>query len=123
MADIDLPEALARELATVGAREHWLSLSHGATRYLEAGNGPTLVALHGFAGPSGADRYLHMMPYWTSRFRVIAVDMLNWGPGARPKHEYSSPLHIVDALRELLDAIEVDRCFIVGHCYGGRVAL
>lgn len=115
--------ALLEDLAKAGAKEHWLELSRGPVRYLEAGHGPPLVVLHGFSALAGGDRWLAHMPAWTDRFRVIALDLLNWGPGPMPKYEYAGITHIVTSLREMLDALDIERCFLVGHCFGGRISL
>jgi pimeloyl-ACP methyl ester carboxylesterase len=116
-------DRLSADLRAAGVDQHWVELSHGKQRYLEAGSGPPLLLLHGMGFSGAADRFLWHMPLLAPHFRVIAVDLLGWGLGDRPKFEYSSSCHIVEALRELQDGLDLSSSFFVGHCIGGRYAL
>ena len=64
-----------------------------------------------------------LMPHLAHHYHVYAIDLLGWGMGDRPKFEHSSAVHIVDSLGELLDALQLPRVHLVGHCFGARMAL
>jgi haloacetate dehalogenase len=54
--------------------------------YLEAGNGPPVVLLHGFPETSYAWR--HQIPVLARRYRVIAPDLRGYGDTEKPASGY-----------------------------------
>lgn len=108
-------------MTTTGIQHKDVTLSHGRTRYLEAGEGPPVLLLHGAGFPSGADSWLANIPGLSSRFRVLAPDCLGWGPGDQLEVGYSFA-YLVDHVRELQDALGLERSHVVGHSMGGWIA-
>lgn len=86
--------------------------------YTERGSGEALVLLHGF----GEDHRIweQLAPALTA-YRVILPDLP--GTGSSPFDERLSIESMAEAVKELLDAIGIDRCVIIGHSMGGYVAL
>jgi pimeloyl-ACP methyl ester carboxylesterase len=101
--------------------ERFATLSHGRTRYLESGEGPPVLLLHGAGFVPGADAWRVTIPALATRYRVIAPDALGWGPGDQLDLDYSFG-YMVDALRELQDALGLERTHVVGHSMGGWLA-
>jgi len=101
--------------------ERFVELSHGRTRYLEAGEGPPLLLLHGVGFVPAADGWRLGLAALSARHRVIAPDLLGWGPGDQLEIGYSFA-YLVDFLRELQDALGIDRAHLLGHSMGGWVA-
>jgi pimeloyl-ACP methyl ester carboxylesterase len=91
-----------------------------AVFYRMAGNGPALLAIHGF--PSASWDWHPIWPELTRRFRVIAPDMIGFGWSRKPlDYEYS----IFDeaSLHEgLLRELGVERVHVLAHDYGDTVA-
>jgi pimeloyl-ACP methyl ester carboxylesterase len=56
------------------------------------------------------------------RFTVIAPDLLGHGESDKPRADYSLAAFAND-MRDLLAALGIDRVTIVGHSYGGGVAM
>lgn len=89
---------------------------------LEAGRGPAVLLLHGFAGsaedwrPTG--EALARMGY-----RAIAVDALGFGRSAKPADAPYSLELMAGLLAGLLDALGLARAAIVAHSMGGKYAL
>jgi pimeloyl-ACP methyl ester carboxylesterase len=75
--------------------------------YRIAGDGPLLLLLHGMAGSSATWRYV--MPKLTSRFTVLAPDLLGHGASDKPAIRYS-----IDTFA---------RATVVGQSLGGGVAM
>jgi pimeloyl-ACP methyl ester carboxylesterase len=98
-----------------------VTLSHGRTRYLEAGSGPTVLLLHGVLFHAAAESWLPVVPGLAEQFHVIAPDFVGWGPGDQLDQGYSFA-YLVDFVRELQDALAIERCHVVGHSMGGWVA-
>jgi pimeloyl-ACP methyl ester carboxylesterase len=107
-------------LAT-GTAEKYVELSHGRTRYLEAGTGEPTILLHGVGFTAGADSWFLNIGPLAEKIRVLAVDFVGWGTGDRLDLEYSFA-YLVDFVREFQDALGLGRSNIVGHSMGGWVA-
>jgi pimeloyl-ACP methyl ester carboxylesterase len=87
----------------------------------EEGTGPAVVCIHASASSSGQWRPL--MESLAGRFRVLAVDL--YGSGRSPRWPDDRPLSLADevTLLEPVLAAAGDRFHLVGHSYGGAVAL
>jgi 4,5:9,10-diseco-3-hydroxy-5,9,17-trioxoandrosta-1(10),2-diene-4-oate hydrolase len=87
-------------------------------RYLEAGDGPPLVCLHGAAG-------LRITPaheLLAGSHRVIALEAPGFGPS--PVNERSGSLReLAQTIDRALDALGLDRCRVWGQSFGGKLAL
>lgn len=81
---------------------------------------PVVVLVHGMAGSSTAWR--EVMPRLGGPFTVIAPDLLGHGRSDKPPHDYSLGAH-ASGLRDLMVALGVERATVVGHSFGGGVAL
>ena len=99
----------------------YVDLSHGRTRYLEAGAGPPVLLLHGAGFTTNADAWLTTLPALASQFRVLAPDFLNWGLGDPFDRELGFA-YLADFVREFQDALGIERSHVVGHSMGGWVA-
>jgi len=100
-------------------------LLHGQrVTYLESGadsGGPVIVLLHGLAGSSST--WLPVMPRLGAHAHAIAPDLLGHGQSAKPGDgDYSLGAHAA-SLRDLLVALGFDRATVVGHSFGGGVAM
>jgi pimeloyl-ACP methyl ester carboxylesterase len=94
---------------------------HGHTAaFRSAGEGPVLLLLHGMAASS--QTWNPVVPSLARRFTVIAPDLLGHGESAKPYGEYSLGAH-ANFTRDLLAALGHERATIVGHSFGGGVAM
>ncbi len=91
-----------------------------AYRLAGAGTGETLLLVHGMAGSS--DTWRHVMPKLSSRYRVLAPDLPGHGASAKPRGDYSLGAYAA-TLRDLLDALDIERVTVVGQSLGGGVAM
>ncbi len=90
--------------------------------YLRAGDsGPVVVLLHGLAGDS--DTWRPVIPKLAEHARVIAPDLLGHGRSAKPRSGDYSVGAYAASLRDLLVALGLDAATVVGHSFGGGVAL
>ncbi len=101
--------------------EKYVTLSHGRTRYLEAGTGEPTILLHGVGYTAGGDSWFLNIEPLAQKVRVLAVDFLGWGLGDRLDLEYSFA-YLVDFVREFQDALGIAKSNIVGHSMGGWIA-
>ena len=101
--------------------EKYIELSHGKTRYLEAGTGYPTILLHGVGFAGGADNWRLNIGPLAKKLRILAIDCLGWGKGDRFDREYSFA-YLVDHVREFQDALDLEKTNIVGHSMGGWIA-
>ena len=101
--------------------ERRIQLACGQNRYLEAGDGPPVLLLHGMGMASSASGFELLMPHLAGRFRVLAPDLLGFGLGTRTVEAGPTFELIVEQLREFMDRLGLARAHVVGHSLGGWV--
>ncbi|MCS7050875.1 MAG: 2-succinyl-6-hydroxy-2,4-cyclohexadiene-1-carboxylate synthase [Thermomicrobium sp.] len=104
-------------------RESLLRLRDQRYCVREAGDGPPLLLLHGFAG-SGAS-WTPLAPALLSfGLRLVAPDLLGHGASAAPSdpRRYAADEQVAD-LVALLDSLALERTAVLGYSMGGRLAL
>ena len=89
--------------------------------YEEQGKGPPVLLLHGF----GASTYTwrHITPELARTHRVIAVDFKGFGQSDKPFDERYSVLDQAELIAQLIEDKDLRDLTIVGHSFGGGVAL
>ena len=94
------------------------------TNYLEMGEGPPVVLIHG-SGP-GVTAYANWrltLPALAPHCRVLAPDMVGFGYTERPAGvSYGLPVWL-DQLTGFLDALQLEQVSIVGNSFGGALAI
>ena len=96
------------------------STAGGELAYLDVGEGPPVVLLHGF--PQSSSMWRDLAGLLAGRFRVIAPDLLGAGDSEKPA---DAPLDLVaqtSYVRDLLDRLGVERVAAVGASFGGGIA-
>jgi pimeloyl-ACP methyl ester carboxylesterase len=94
---------------------------HGHKRaFVKAGSGPALLLLHGL----GCDHttWLPVISSLARRYTVIAPDLLGHGRSDKPRADYSVGGY-ANGMRDLLTVLGIDKATVVGHSFGGGVAM
>lgn len=92
----------------------------GSLRYHVGGSGEPLLLLHGLGGSTA--NWVELIPDLVERFRVIAVDFPGHaGSGRLPRT--ASIADFATAAAEVLEAEQSGPTLVVGHSFGGQVAL
>ena len=97
-----------------------LTLHGDRVAYLDEGAGDVLLLIHGIGGST--DCWRGVVHKLASRYRVIAVDLLGHGQSDKPRGDYSLGAFAV-WLRDFLDALDIREATVIGHSFGGGVAL
>lgn len=102
------------------AQQHFITANGIRTFYLEAGDGPVLVLLHGAGG--GATSWYKVIGPLSRHFRVIALDKPGYGESDKPWADYSKGFYTV-WLKAALDTLGISRCYLAGSSQGGSVSI
>ena len=88
--------------------------------YIEKGQGKPLVLLHG--NGENSDYFEHQIAYFSTDYRVIAVDTR--GHGQSPRGEKSFTIkQFAEDLNGFLDEMSLPKAIILGFSDGGNIAL
>ncbi|MEK9660099.1 MAG: alpha/beta hydrolase [Chloroflexota bacterium] len=102
------------------AEERFVELSHGTTRYIEAGSsGIPTILIHGVNYTGGAHEWFLNIGALSEKLHVYAVDALAWGMGKGFLQQEYSFAYLVDFIREFQDALGIEKANLVGHSMGG----
>ncbi len=94
---------------------------HGHRRaYVKAGKGPVVLLLHGL----GCDHttWEPVLEALSRRYTVIAPDLLGHGESDKPRADYSLGGY-ANGMRDLLTVLGIDKVTVIGHSFGGGVAM
>jgi 3-oxoadipate enol-lactonase len=109
--------ALILGLAVQANSTRRVPVSGGTLAYDEAGHGPAVILLHG----AFLDRHTWdlQMPPLAARHRAVRYDIRPFGESTVPDKPYKT----TGDLLVLMDALEIDRAHLIGHSFGGGVAI
>src|SRR5919108_2247523 len=89
--------------------------------YVQTGKGPHLVLIHGIASNLG-QWHPSILSALVEDFRVTMYDLRGHGYSDMPPRGYTAD-HMVGDFTGLMDYLGIERASILGHSYGGVVAL
>jgi 2-hydroxymuconate-semialdehyde hydrolase len=95
-------------------------LAAGEIAFVDEGEGPAVLLLHGF--PTSSHLWRREIPLLASRMRVIAPDLLGYGQSDHPADADLSMTAQAGAIRQLLDHLGLTEFAVAGHDLGGVVA-
>ena len=88
--------------------------------YLDSGEGPAVLFIHGLT--SSHRNWAHLVDKLNTDHRVLAPDLFGHGASDKMMGNYSLGVHAA-TLRDLLDRLKIDRVTLVGHSFGGGIAM
>lgn len=101
--------------------EETLYIDGSGIHYVDRGQGPPLVLIHGLAG--SAANFQAIIPLLAQRFRVVAPDLLGFGLSDRPPDGDYSQRAQARLLRDFMERLGILKASLLGHSLGGVVAL
>ena len=94
---------------------------HGHRRaFVKTGSGPALLLLHGLGCHHGT--WEPVIDRLARNYTVIAPDLLGHGQSDKPRADYSLGGY-ANGMRDLLTVLGIDRATVIGHSFGGGVAM
>ena len=99
-----------------------MSVNGTALAYVEAGNGPPVVLVHGALGDYRT--WTGQIDDFATKYHVIAYSLRNHYPNSQwtDGQPYSVQVHVADLLA-LLQTLNLGPVHLVGHSYGGVMAV
>jgi pimeloyl-ACP methyl ester carboxylesterase len=89
--------------------------------YVDEGQGPPLVLIHGLGGRIYNFRY--NIPVLSQHLRVVALDLKGFGYSERPAAGDYSLTAQARLVGELMERLGISRAAVLGHSMGGAIAL
>lgn len=124
LAELGAAEAIAepivQEFSPVG---QFISIDGVDLHYVERGAGRPLVFMHGAGGMLDEFFTSPLADILSARYRVIVFDRPGFGHSTRPHAGLSGPSAQARLLRAALGRLGIERPIIVGHSWGGAMAL
>ncbi len=99
----------------------WFESRVGSIHYLDEGHGPPILFLHG--NPTWSFLYRGIVIRLRKSFRCIAVDYPGFGLSAHPETYGYTPAEHADVVRSLVQHLGLENLTIMGHDWGGPVAM
>lgn len=99
---------------------HTMILHGHELSYLDSGEGPVVLFIHGMLGSQ--HNWRHLVDRMDDAQRVVVPDLFGHGESAKPMGDYSLSSHAA-TLRDLLDRLGIDTVTVVGHSLGGGIAM
>ncbi|MGO4209328.1 alpha/beta fold hydrolase [Terriglobus sp. 2YAB30_2] len=119
---MNLLEWMTSAMPEPAAEPAQTEVSPGCTmRYLEAGAGYPVVLLHGLLG--AADVWRRNLPALAREYRVIAVDQLTCERHGWINEQDADIATSAERLLHLFNNLGIERGHLIGHSYGGSVAV
>lgn len=88
--------------------------------YIQYGTGPDIVLLHGWG--QNIDMMKPIGDNFCNRFKITIIDFPGFGESIEPPIPWSLSDY-ANMLEELLQLLEIKKPIIMGHSFGGRVAI
>lgn len=88
--------------------------------YLDHGSGRPIIFLHGQA--SDLLNFEPVYPLFEKDYRIIAIDYPGFGKSEKPLIDFSEEFY-VRLLDKLYDITGIEKATLIGHSYGGYVAM
>lgn len=104
---------------------HFVTLDYGLRlHYLDSGSGDAVLFIHGSGpGASGHSNFkLNYPEFAAAGHRVLVPDLPGYGASDKPETDYTLDF-FVEAMFGLLDALDIQRCTLVGNSLGGAIAI
>ena len=84
------------------------------------GNKPVLVFLHGFCESKQIwEQFTHPLQ---THYRLILIDLPGFGDNTEPQPNYTMESNAA-YVREVLAALAIRKCVLIGHSMGGKAAM
>jgi haloalkane dehalogenase len=100
---------------------HDVEVPAGRMHYVDEGQGPVILFVHGT--PTWSFEYRHLIRAFSGRYRCIAPDHLGFGLSDRPKAFSYTPADHAAMLAAFVERLDLTNITLVVHDFGGPIGL
>lgn len=120
LPDAVRPALIELNRRSAGLQEHGIQIGTHHIRYLEGGQGPAVVLLHGIFAEK--DHWVDFARALGGRYRLIVPDLPGYGNSTRIEDEPYDYATQTRRLTALFDALGIERAHLAGSSLGGTLA-
>ncbi len=102
-------------------RSRWLDSSAGREHYIDEGEGPPILFLHG--NPTWSFLYRDVVIRLRKRFRCVAMDYPGFGLSEHPDDYGYTPREHAEVVGELVQSLDLKDLTIMGQDWGGPIGM
>jgi haloalkane dehalogenase len=102
-------------------RSRWFAARPGRVHYLDEGEGPPILFLHG--NPTWSFLYRGVIIRLRRRFRCVALDYPGFGLSERPEDYDYTPREHAEVVAQLIRHLDLRNLTIFGHEWGGPIGM
>lgn len=99
----------------------WFDSSVGRVHYIDEGEGPPILFLHG--NPTWSFLYRGIVIRLRKKFRCVAVDYPGFGLSEHPDDYDYTPAEHAEVVRELVRHLDLDGLTVMGQDWGGPIGM
>lgn len=100
---------------------NFLSIGSARLHYVDEGEGPVLLMLHG--NPAWSFLYRRLIKAFSPKFRCVAVDLAGFGLSEPPPGFTFTPEEQARLVAGLIDALDLRDATLIAHDWGGPIGL
>jgi len=101
--------------------DHWLPLRNGYIHYVDEGQGPTVLLLHG--NPTWSYLYRHVIRELRPTCRVVALDYPGFGFSSAPSGYRYTPQEHAEMLKDFINTLALKDLILVVQDWGGPIGM
>jgi pimeloyl-ACP methyl ester carboxylesterase len=102
-------------------KPNYISLKGGKLHFVDEGEGPVIVMVHG--NPTWSFYFRNLISLLSLHYRVVAIDHMGCGLSDKPQsYSYTLNQHI-ENLDTLLNFLRIDRFSLIVHDWGGPIGI
>lgn len=101
--------------------DHWLPVRDGYIHYVDEGQGPIVLLLHG--NPTWSYLYRHVIRELRSSCRVVALDYPGFGYSKAPSGYRYTPQEHAEVLRGFIGSLALKELILVVQDWGGPIGM
>lgn len=118
--ELTLQTLIEFQRSFAGLERRELQLDDDRIVYLEGGQGPNVLLVHGFSADK--DNWPRFAARLTDHYRVVAVDLPGWGESTRHDDQAYGIRAQVERLHRIVKALDLQPVHIAGNSMGGHIA-
>lgn len=89
--------------------------------YIDEGQGPVLLMVHG--NPTWSFAWRNLVKQLSTQYRVIAVDHLGCGFSQKPQQDVYTLAKHIDRLQQLVQCLDLQQMTLFAHDWGGAIGM